>query len=367
MGKRDYYKVLGVDKNVDATTLKKAYRKLATKFHPDKNPDDKESEEKFKEASEAYAVLQDKEKKALYDMYGHEGLRQNGFGGFHDVVTSFGDVFEDFFGMGGESGSRRRRHEQPMRGADLRNDLEISFLEAAKGVEKQVQIEKNIICERCNGSCSEPSKSTSVCADCQGTGNITRSQGFFSISSTCPTCRGRGEIISNPCKKCSGTGQVLEEKTIDLKAPAGVNDGTTLRLTGEGEAGRNGGPSGDLYVVLHVTAHEIFERHDDDIIVDVPLTVSQAALGADIMIPTLDEEVEVSVVPGTQSGALHRISGIGVTHLNNYGKGDLIVRFVVKTPTKISAEQEKLLRDLSELDGSSVKPHQKGFFEKLIS
>jgi molecular chaperone DnaJ len=371
MTKRDYYEVLGVDKDVDSATLKKSYRKLAMQFHPDKNPDNPEAEEKFKEASEAYEVLHDQEKRALYDRFGHDGLRQSGFGGFQgfdDIVTNFGDIFEDFFGMGGgQGGGRGRRRDQPMRGADLRKDLEIDFVEAAKGVEREMDIEKYVTCERCNGSRSEPTKSASVCSTCQGAGKVTRSQGFFAISSTCPTCHGHGEVITDPCKKCRGTGQTIEAKTLSVKAPAGVDTGSTLRLRGEGEPGRNGGPAGDLYVVLHVQPHDIFERHEDDIVVNVDITYAQAALGADIMVPTLEEETEVVVEAGTQSGSLHRISGMGIAHLNSYGKGDLIVRFVVKTPTKLSEEQEKLLRQLAELEGSDVRPHHKGFFEKLMS
>jgi len=368
MTKRDYYEILGVDKGADDTTIKKAYRKKAYEFHPDQNKDNPEAEEKFKEAAEAYEVLRDNEKRALYDRYGHEGLRRSGFGGFQgfdDIFSSFGDIFEDFFGFGG--GRRGGGPEQAYRGADLRYDMTLDFLEAAHGAEKEIEIAKHVLCEKCDGSRSERGREPEVCSMCQGAGKVTRSQGFFAISSTCPQCHGEGVKITHPCKNCKGMGQVVRKKKLMIKAPAGVDTGSKLRLNGEGEPGRNGGPPGHLYIVIHVREHDVFKRHNDDVVVTVPITFPQAALGADIKIPTLDGEADFAVKSGSQSDSLHRMPGMGIAHLGSYGRGDMIVRLLVKTPEKITKEQEELYRKLAELEDSSVRPHYKGFFEKLIS
>lgn len=362
--RRDYYEILGVERNSSGAEIKKAYRKKAQEFHPDRNPDDPVAEENFKEASEAYSVLSDQQKRQLYDQYGHDGLKQSGFSGFQgaeDIFSSFGDIFEDFLGFGGGGGNR------PSKGANLRYDLEIDFKEAVFGVNKKIEIEKYAVCGKCNGSRSESGSGTSTCQTCKGVGKVTRSQGFFSIASACPACHGEGVKIEKPCKACKGQGQVLKAKSLSVKAPAGVDTGSRLRLTGEGEPGRNGGPPGDLYVVIHVREDKQFQRHGDDVVVTVPVSFSQAALGADIKIQTLEGENDFSVPGGTQSGALHRISGQGVPHLRSYGRGDLIAHIIVKTPEKISKREEELLRELAEINRDSVKQHQKGFFEKLRS
>ncbi len=365
MSKRDYYEVLEVERNSTEIELKKAYRKKAYEFHPDQNPDNPDAEEKFKEASEAYSVLSDSEKRGLYDRYGHDGLKQSGFAGsagFEDVFSSFGDIFEDFLGFGG----RREKGTAPMRGADLRYDMQVEFLEAVFGMEKEFEVEKYAVCSKCNGERSEPGKKAASCHTCNGSGKVTRSQGFFAISSTCPTCQGEGALITHPCKKCGGSGSVLEKKKLSVKAPAGVDTGSRLRLRGEGEPGRYGGPPGDLYVVIHAMEHEKFKRNGDDIFLTVPITFSQASLGADITIPTVDGETNFSIPAGSQSEALHKIPGLGAPRLRSYGRGDMIVRLVVVTPEKLSARQEELYRELAEIDGGGVRPHQKGFFEKLM-
>lgn len=366
MIKRDYYEVLDVPRNADDNTIKKSYRKKAYEFHPDRNPDNPASEEKFKEAAEAYEVLRDPEKRSVYDKYGHDGLKQTGFGGFRgfdDVFSAFGDIFEDFFGFGGHG--RGRGAEQPRKGADLRYDMVLEFMDVAHGIEKEIEVEKYVVCAECNGKRTEPGKEPEVCGMCQGAGQVVRSQGFFSISTTCPQCHGEGVKITHPCKNCKGMGQTLETKTLSVKTPAGVDTGSTLRLRGEGEPGRNGGPPGDLYVVIHVKEHDVFRRDGDNVIATVPISFSQAALGADLKIPCLDGETEFAVPAGSQSGSVHRLSGMGMPHVGAYGKGDLLVQLMVKTPEKLSKEQEKLLRELAEIEGESVRAHQKGFFEKL--
>lgn len=367
MSKRDYYEVLGVERSVTTVELKKSYRKKAHEFHPDRNPDNPASEEKFKEASEAYAVLNDAEKRNLYDQFGHDGLRRsgyNGFSGFEEAFSSFGDIFEDFFGFGGK---RSSSPNQPRRGVDLRYDLEIDFLEAVFGVEKEFEIEKYIFCGKCKGKKSEPGHSPVTCPTCQGQGKVTRSQGFFSIATACPSCHGEGVKITHPCKKCKGAGSVRERKMLSMKAPAGVDTGSRLRLRGEGEPGKNGGPAGDLYVVIHVKEHENFERHGDDVVVIVPISLPQAVLGADIKISALEGEIDFTVKAGTQSDTLTQVSGHGVPRLQSYGRGDLIVRIVLETPKKLSQREEELYRELAKETGSNVRAHQKGFFEKLMT
>ena len=366
MIKRDYYEVLEVERNADANTIKKAYRKKAYQFHPDQNSDNPEAEEKFKEASEAYEVLRDPDKKSLYDRYGHDGLKRSGFEGFHgfeDIFSNFGDIFEDFLGGGGR---RRRGPNQPARGSDLRFDLEIEFMDAARGMEKEIEIEKMVACKRCKGSRSEPGSQPEVCSLCKGSGRVTRSQGFFSLATACPECRGEGTRIKDPCRECKGQGAVAEKKKLAIKSPAGVDTGSRLRLRGEGGPGLNGGPSGDLYVVLHVKDSDLFQRHEDDLVVTAEISFPQAVLGADVTIPTLEGETTFNVPAGSQSETLHRLSGRGIAHLQGYGRGDLIVRLLVKTPTRITKEEEELYRKLAELGGSDVRPHHKGFFEKLI-
>jgi len=357
MEKRDYYDILGVSRGVGDDEIKKNYRKLAMKYHPDRNPGDTESEEKFKEAAEAYEVLKDQDKRQLYDQFGHEGLKGagfKGFAGFDDIFSSFGDIFEGFFGSG-----TRRRKTAARRGADLRYDLEISFIEAAFGIETEIDLLKSIQCETCGGKGSKPGTYPVNCPGCQGRGQVTRSQGFFSISTTCPNCHGEGKIITDPCKDCSGTGRVKITKKVSLKIPGGVEDGSRLRLRGEGEDGERGGPPGDLYAVLHVKRHPFFEREGSDIICQIPISFTQAALGANIEIPTLEGTNEIHIPQGIQSGHIIHLRGEGTYRLRGGGRGDQIVQVIVKTPTKLTKKQEELLREFAETNEEEPKRKKK--------
>ena len=350
MIKKEYYEILGLDRNASEDDIKKNYRKLALKFHPDRNPGNKEAEEKFKEASEAYEVLRDPEKRDLYNRFGHEGLSGagfRGFSGFEDIFSSFGDIFEDIFGF---SGTRRSR-TGARAGADMRYDLNISFMDAIFGAEKDIDLEKYEACKECQGSGAAPGTSPEVCPRCRGTGQITQSSGFFSISTTCPQCRGEGRIIRTPCKQCLGSGRVRISKKVHLKIPGGVETGSRLRLRGEGEQGKLGGPSGDLYVFLHVEAHEFFQRDGDDIYCQVPVSITQASLGGTIEVPTIDGHESLKIPKGTQSGKVFRLKGKGAPHLRGYGRGDQIIQTVVKIPTHLSKKQEELLREFARLSG----------------
>jgi len=352
MEKRDYYEILGVTRNANEEEIKKAYRQLALNYHPDRNPGNKDAEEKFKEASEAYEVLRDPGKKHLYDQFGHEGLKGVGFRGFtdfDDIFSSFGDIFEDFFGFG-FGDQRRSRRTYARRGADLRYDLSISFRNAVFGKEKEIEIEKNEVCETCTGTGVKPGKSKQVCPGCKGKGQIAHTQGFFTISSTCSHCHGQGEIITHPCKECKGSGVLSKPKRLKVKIPAGVETGIRLKLNGEGEAGERGGPPGSLYVVLHVEPDSFFERHGNDIFCQVPISFSQAALGADIEVPTLNGNGKITVPPGTQSGRVFTIKGEGIPYLHSRGRGDEMVQVVVKTPSKLSRRQIELFEELASLE-----------------
>ncbi|QPJ66218.1 MAG: molecular chaperone DnaJ [Candidatus Nitrohelix vancouverensis] len=359
MAKRDYYQVLGVSRNASESELKKAYRKLALQFHPDKNPGDHEAEDKFKEASEAYDVLKDPKKKQIYDQYGHEGLKGQGFSGFQgfdDIFSAFGDVFGDFFGGG-----------RQQTGNDLRLDLTVTFLEAAFGCQKDVDINKHAECKPCNGSGAKPGTSPKVCHTCRGTGQVVRTQGFFQMASPCPHCHGHGQTISDPCKSCRGEGRVMVSKKVSVNIPAGVDEGSRLRLRGEGEQGPQGLPPGDLYVFIHAKPHEFFHRDGQDIYSRLNITFSQAALGAEIEVPTLDDKTKVISIPaGTQSGETHRIEGAGIPNVRGYGRGNQIIQLVVETPKKLNKRQKELLHELAELDGSPVKETLKGFFQRLM-
>ena len=348
--KRDYYQVLGVGRDATETDLKSAYRKLALKYHPDRNPGDREAEDKFKEAAEAYEVLRDARKRKIYDQYGHAGLEGNGFsgfGGFEDIFSSFGDIFEDFFGFGG---GRRSNRSRAQRGSDLRYDLSISFMDGAFGTEQEINVEKMAECPVCNGNGCETGTQPETCAQCGGRGQVTRTQGFFSVSTTCPSCNGMGQTIPHPCSECSGTGQVLEKKKVMLKIPAGVDSGARLRLNGEGEAGSLGGPPGDLYVFLHVEPHEFFKRNNTDVICQIPISFVQATLGDTIKIPTLTDEKELQIPKGTQPGAIFRLKGEGIPSLRNKRRGDQIVQVEVKTPTNLNKKQESLLKEFSKIE-----------------
>lgn len=359
--KRDYYEVLGVDHGADNKEIKAKYRKLALKYHPDRNQGDKQAEEKFKEAAEAYEVLRDPEKRSIYDQYGHDGLQGTGFSGFRgfdDIFSSFSDVFDEFFGFGGG----RRSGNAARQGADLRYDMTISFMDAAFGVEKEIQIEKLETCPSCQGTACEPGTSPENCSYCGGSGQISRTQGFFSIRTTCPQCRGQGRTIPNPCRECRGTGQVLQQKKVSVKLPAGVDTGSRLRLTGEGEGGIFGGPPGDLYIYVRVEPHEFFQRNKNDIVCQVPISFVQAALGDTIDVPTLNGDKKLDIPKGTQPGDIFRFEGKGFPSLRRYGRGDQIIQVMVKTPTGLNKKQEKLLREFAALESSKLSTRIKKVF-----
>lgn len=347
--KRDYYEILGVSRNVSEDELKSAYRKLALKFHPDRNPNDKDAEEKFKEAAEAYEVLRDREKRSLYDQFGHAGLEGSGFsgfGGFEDIFSSFGDIFEDFFGFGTRSRSRSRAQ----RGSDLRYDLTLNFMDAAFGTETEIDVAKLEGCKECSGSGCEPGHHPESCRQCGGSGQISRSQGFFTVRTTCPVCRGQGQMITRPCPKCQGRGQVQVSKRVSVKIPAGVDNGSRLRLSGEGEPGGFGGPPGDLYVFIHVHPHEFFERRDNDLFCQINISFVQAALGDKITVPTLDGSKTLDIPKGTQPGDVFYFRGEGIPSLRTRKRGDQLIQVMIKTPTNLSKKQEDILREFAKLE-----------------
>ncbi len=362
----DYYTTLGVAKSATTEEIKKAYRKLAMKYHPDRNPDDKEAEEKFKSAAEAYEVLRDLEKRKIYDKYGQEGLRSSGYSGpgnFEDIFSSFGDIFGDLFGF---SGGSRQRSQGPVPGNDLRYDMTIPFMDAVHGVEKEVEITKRDTCWTCEGRGIRPGCKNKPCTSCQGTGQVTRTQGFFSVRTPCPDCRGQGEIITDPCADCHGSGLVSKKKKVSLKIPAGVDTGARMRLRGEGEGGRKGGPSGDLYVVIHVEPHQFFQREGDLIYAELPMSMIQAALGCTLDIPTINGEKSLKIPKGTQPGQTFQLKGEGVHSLRGHGRGDMVVEAKIVIPKKLSKKQEELLEEFAELE-TGKDDHSEGFFKKLFS
>jgi molecular chaperone DnaJ len=347
--KRDYYEILGVARDATEGDLKSAYRKLAIKFHPDKNPGNKDAEEKFKEAAEAYEVLRDPQKRQIYDQYGHQGLEGSGFagfGGFEDIFSSFGGIFEDLFGFGGG----RSRGSNRYKGSDLRYDMSLDFEQAAFGTESQIDIEKLDICKSCNGSGCESGTYPETCRHCQGSGQVSRSQGFFTVRTTCSACRGAGQVIAHPCRDCRGSGRTKVRKNVSLKIPAGVDNGSRLRLSGEGEPGINGGPPGDLYVFIRVKRHEFFERQETDIICQIPLSFIQAALGTDVPVPTLNGKKTLKIPKGTQPGDIFRFKGEGIPSLQGGRRGDQIIQVAVRTPTHMSRDQERLLMEFQRLE-----------------
>ncbi len=376
--KRDYYDVLGVGKDASAEEIKKAYRKLAMKYHPDKNPDSKDSEELFKEVSEAYEVLSHPQKRQTYDRFGHAGLEGagagfQGFGAFdlNEAMRTFtdafgggGSIFDSFFG----DVFGRRGRTRGARGSDLRYDLTITFDEAAFGTKKQVTLPKTVICETCDGSGAAPGTSRKTCLQCGGSGQLSSVQGFFSIQRTCSYCHGTGSVISDPCPECAGSGRSHKRKTISITIPAGIEQGDTMRIQGEGEAGERGGPPGNLYVVIDVEPHPIFDRHGDEILCEVPITFSTAALGGEIEVPTLDGKARLKIPPGTMSGQIFRLKGKGIVNRRGFRRGDEHVRVIVETPQKLSKRQRQLLEELSKETGYKQYPKRASFLsgvEKL--
>lgn len=372
MDKRDYYETLGVNRGADENTMKKAFRKLAQKYHPDVNsaPD---AEAQFKEINEAYQVLSDPQKRAIYDRYGHAGL--SNAGGMNDFAQGFGDlssIFEDLFAGFGGVGRGAGRRNAPRRGADLRVDVTLSFEEAAFGAERELEVPRMEECDRCHASGAEPGSTPERCSTCGGSGEVQRRQqsplfGTIVTASACPRCNGTGELISSPCAKCSGQKRVRVTRKLKVNVPAGVDDGTRIRLAGEGEAGSLGGPSGNLYVVIAVESHPIFVRHEFDLHMELPINVAQAALGAVVSIPTLDGEMDKLDIPaGTQTGKSFRKRGLGIPRLQRTGRGDLLVTVRVVTPTNLSGEQKELLRHLGETLGGEGTEQKKGFFDRIL-
>lgn len=388
--KRDYYEILGVPKGSSAEELKKAYRKLAVKYHPDKNPGDKTAEDKFKELGEAYDILSDADKRAAYDRFGHQafagpggmgprGGGGGGGGGFHDPFDIFrevfgasgggggggggaGGIFEQMFGGGGGGGRSDREGRQ--RGSDLRYDLQVTLEEAARGVEKEIEVSKLDPCGTCNGSGAESGSKAVTCPQCQGRGQVVSSRGFFQVSQTCPRCRGTGQVVERPCRKCGGEGRTEQTSRIKLRIPPGIEDGSRLRSVRNGEAGIRGGAPGDLYVVIHIKEHAVFERDGEALFCEVPLSFTAAALGGELEVPTLGGKANVKIPAGTQSGTVFKLRGKGMPVLNSSHLGDLMVRVVVEVPTKLNSEQRKKLEELAALMGDENRPLHQSFFEK---
>ncbi|WP_136796622.1 MULTISPECIES: molecular chaperone DnaJ [Desulfosediminicola] len=367
--REDYYDILTVSRSASGSEIKKAYRKLAMKYHPDRNPDDKEAEAKFKECTEAYEVLSDEKKRQIYDTYGHDGLKNSGYSGpgnFEDVFSSFGDIFGDLFGFGG-SRSRTRR-DGPSPGNDLRYDVNISFMEAIHGASKEVELSRRDTCWTCEGTGSRPGHPKKTCPMCEGRGQVIRSQGFFQVSSTCPQCHGEGEIITDPCADCDGSGLVHKSKLVAIKIPAGVDNGARMRLRGEGEGGRRGGPAGDLYVIVHVEEHEFFMREGDTIFARMPVSMVDAALGAKVEVPTVHGKKTIEIPAGSQSGERFTLKNEGVPRLRGSGKGNMIIELQVMTPTNLCDEQIKVLKEFETLcQEHGQEEEREGFFARLFN
>lgn len=370
MAKKDCYDVLGLNRDASEEEIKKSYRKLAMKYHPDRNPDSKEAEEKFKEAKEAYEILSDGQKRAAYDQYGHAGVDPQagaggaGFGGFGDA---FADIFGDIFG-GGRAGGGGGGRSNVYRGSDLRYNLEITLEEAARGCEKQIRIPTMDECDVCHGSGAKPGTEAKTCSTCGGVGQVRMQQGFFSIQQTCPTCHGSGKQITDPCRACHGAGRVKKQKTLNVKIPAGVDDGDRIRLAGEGEPGTNGGPHGDLYVVTQIRQHAVFQRDGTDLHCEMPISFTSAALGGEIEIPTLDGAAKIRIPPETQSGQVFRLRGKGIKALRGSQHGDLMCHVLIETPVKLTERQKELLREFESisLDAPGThNPKAKSFMDKL--
>ncbi len=370
VAKRDYYEVLSVSRDCDDQTLKSSYRKLALQYHPDRNPNDREAEEKFKEAAEAYSVLSDSQKRAAYDRFGHQGVNGAGApGGFEEgSFNDLGDILGDLFGFGdvfGAGGGGRRGRTRTQRGEDIRYDLEISFEDTMKGLSADLQIPRMEACSKCSGTGAEPDGGLVTCAACNGRGEVLYQQSFLSIRKTCPTCGGRGKVIRQACSQCRGEGFHRTEKKLKVNVPAGVDNGTRLRLTGEGNPGPSGSQPGDLYVVIKVAEHPVFERREFDLHCTLPINVAQAALGAEIEVETFDGPQSVKVPEGTQTGANFKMRGLGVPHLNSRARGDLYVHLDVQIPKKLTREQRRLFEDLQTLLPTENAPHEKSVFDKV--
>ncbi len=365
--KRDYYEVLGLTRAASIEEIKKAYRKLALKYHPDRNPGDKEAEEKFKEAAEAYEVLKDPEKKRLYDAYGHQGVSGSGFSGFshtEDIFSAFNDIFEDFFGF--STGRTSRRSDfGPQKGADLRYDLTISFIEAAKGSEKEIEIQRLETCTRCSGTGAEAGNEVTTCPTCQGRGQIIRSEGFFQVSTTCPNCSGTGTIFTKPCPSCHGKGRTPQYRKVKIKIPAGVDTGAKLRLRHEGEAGSRGGQRGDLFIVIHVEPHKYFHRKGNDLYCEVEISSIEACLGEVIQVPTLDGQEQIKIPAGTQPGAIFKLKGKGFPDLRGFSPGDQLIKIRLVTPSGLSDRQKELLQEFMEIEKHKER-EKDGFFKKIF-
>jgi molecular chaperone DnaJ len=367
--KRDYYEILNVERNASGEEVKRAYRKLAVKFHPDKNPEDPFAEEKFKELGEAYDVLMDEQKRAAYDRYGHAAFAQGGrAGGFHDPFDIFrevfggagggGGIFETFFGGG------PAQADGSQRGSDLRYDMQVTLEEAAFGVEKEIEVRKLGTCDKCNGSGAAPGSRAVTCPICRGRGQVVSSRGFFQVSQTCPRCRGLGEVIERPCDVCDGEGRVEKTSRIKIKIPAGIAHGSRLRSTHNGEAGIRGGGQGDLYVVIHIQEHPVFQREDDNLFCEVPISFATAALGGEVPVPTLEGKASLKVPAGTQSGQSFRLRGKGVVQVNGRERGDLFARLLVEVPSRLNSEQRQKLEEFAALCGEDNTPLHKSFFER---
>ncbi|MBL7153937.1 MAG: molecular chaperone DnaJ [Phycisphaerae bacterium] len=373
MAKRDYYKVLGVEKGASVDDIKRSYRRLAMKYHPDKNPDDKEAEAKFKECAEAYEVLSDTEKRQRYDQFGHDGLRGMGMRDYthmrwQDIGSMFEDIFGGFGGLGdifGGGGQRRGRRTGPTRGYDLETSVDLTLNDVASGAEKTIEFTRQDLCPECGGSGCAKGKKPSRCATCGGTGQVARGGGFFQMVSTCQQCRGSGQVITNPCKKCRGTGRVPKKRSVSVKIPAGVHEGQGVRISGEGEPGRGGGPRGDLYCYVRIKRHEFLERDGNNLIAVVPISFTQAALGATIDVPSLNGTEKLKVPAGTQYASIFRIKGKGLPSLRSGRRGDQLVQIVVETPRRLNDKQEALLREFAKTENKRVSPKAKTFFEKL--
>lgn len=370
MSKRDYYEILEVEKNANDVELKKAYRRLAMKYHPDRNPDNPEAEDKFKEANEAYEILSDSQKRAQYDQFGHAGtsgqggFSGSGFGGFEDI---FGDMFGDIFG--GSFGGRTKKRTGPEKGSDIRYSITLTFEEAAFGVEKEVKIRRSEKCIDCSGTGAKPGTNKKTCSACSGSGEIRQAQrtpfGTMMNVRACNVCSGTGSVIETPCVKCSGAGEIKKEKQISIKIPAGVDEGSAIRLTGEGELGLRGGPRGDLYVVISVMQHNLFRREGNDVYCEMPITFVQAALGDELEIPTLDGRVKYKIAEGTQTGTVFRLREKGIPRLRGTGRGDQYVKVLVEVPKKLSDTQKDLLKEFAKQSGDEMHEQRKNFFDKV--